>query len=75
MKNPLKKTSKKKNERRSRGKRSVKMGMIEVVCNDRLGKKIRVKCKYARPLPLSVADAVALIYVSLTDGLTAKTTR
>lgn len=22
--------------------------MIEVVCNDRLGKKVRVKCKYGR---------------------------
>lgn len=22
--------------------------MIEVVCNDRLGKKVRVKCKYPR---------------------------
>lgn len=22
--------------------------MIEVICNDRLGKKVRVKCKYVR---------------------------
>uniref|UniRef100_A0A8U8BX04 Ubiquitin-like protein 5 n=1 Tax=Geospiza parvula TaxID=87175 RepID=A0A8U8BX04_GEOPR len=31
--------------------------MIEVVCNDRLGKKVRVKCKY----PDSIRDLKKLI--------------
>lgn len=30
--------------------------MIEVVCNDRLGKKVRIKCKYPS-LKLSLNDA------------------
>lgn len=37
--------------------------MIEVICNDRLGKKVRVKCKY--PLPGTMRITVCDVFFSL----------
>ncbi|KAG1960105.1 ubiquitin-like protein [Pimephales promelas] len=43
---------------------TVKSEMIEVVCNDRLGKKVRVKCKY--PLKRCVKVPVCVCVMLLT---------